>query len=70
MQNCVHAMKVRRRCWGDSVTVCGTKYSDSLQADELLLFKQSSPSTRRGRPHQLVTLGNCFHHPTPQCGHL
>lgn len=65
MQSLVHATEVGRRCRGDSVTVCGTKYSDSLQADWLLLFKQSSPNTWRGRPHQPVTLGNCIHHPRP-----
>lgn len=70
MQNPVDVVKVRRRCQGDSVTVCGTKYSDSLQAEEPLLFKQSSPSTQRGRPHQPVTLGNCVHHPRPRRGQL
>lgn len=42
---------------GDEITVGGIKYSDSLQADELL-FKQASLSTRRGRPHQPGTLGS------------
>lgn len=41
---------------GDEITVGGIKYSDSLQADELL-FKQASPSTQRRRPHQPGTLG-------------
>lgn len=41
---------------GDEITVGGIKYSDSLQADELL-FKQASPSTPRRRPHQPGTLG-------------
>lgn len=41
---------------GDEITVGGIKYSDSLQADELL-FKQASPSSQRRRPHQPETLG-------------
>lgn len=41
----------------DEITVGGIKYSDSLQAEELLLFKQASPSTQQGRPHQPRTLG-------------